>query len=180
MMKHLIVYILCLSILNASCQNGNSTVTKTKYQQTEDSIKALLPNPVDYVNDFERILTRDEINSLISIIDSIKKTDGLQFAIITWDTSSMPKMDFELLNLATANKWGVGDKEKHNGILIGFSNGLRKINIQNGFGIAKVYSNEETKNIIEQTIKPFLKQGQFYEGLKAGILKMTEELRGRI
>jgi uncharacterized protein len=92
----------------------------------------------------------------------------------------MPKMDFELLNLATANKWGVGDKEKHNGILIGVSKGLRKINIQNGFGIAKVYSNEETKNIIEQIIKPFFKQGQFYEGLKAGMLMMTEELRERI
>jgi uncharacterized protein len=163
-----------------SCQNGNSTVSKTKYQHTEDSIKAFLPDPIDYVNDFERILTRNEINSLISIIDSIKKTDGPQFAIITWDTSSMPKMDFELLNLATANKWGIGDKDKHNGILIGVSKGLRKINIQNGFGIAKVYSNEETKNIIEQTIKPFFKQGQFYDGLKAGMLKMTEELRGRI
>ncbi len=180
MKKLHLIYILCLGIFFTSCQNGNSTVTKTKYQQTEDSIKALLPNPVDYVNDLERILTRDEINSLISIIDSIKKTDGPQFAIITWDTSSMPKMDFELLNLATANKWGVGDKDKNNGILIGVSKGLRKINIQNGFGIAKVYSNEETKNIIEQTIKPFLKQGQFYEGLKAGMLKMTEELRERI
>jgi len=45
---------------------------------------------------------------------------------------------------------------------------------KNGFDIAKVYSNEETKNIIEQTIKPFFKQGQFYEGLKGGMLKMTE------
>ena len=51
---------------------------------------------------------------------------------------------------------------------------------KNGFGIAKVYSNEETKNIIEQIKKPFFIQGQFYEGLKAGMLKMTEELRGRI
>ena len=66
-------------------------------------------------------------------------------------------MDFELLNLATAKKWGVGDKDKNNGILISFSNGLRKVNIQNSLGIAKVYSNEETKNIIEQTIKPFFK-----------------------
>jgi uncharacterized protein len=66
-------------------------------------------------------------------------------------------MDFELLNLATAKKWGVGDKDKNNGILISFSNGLRKVNIQNSLGIAKVYSNEETKNIIEQTINPFFK-----------------------
>ena len=179
-MKHLIIYIFLLGILNASCQNRNSTDTNKIYQQNEDSIKALLPNPVDYVNDFENILTLNEVSSLISIIDSIKNTGGPQFAIISWDTSTMPKMDFELLNLALANKWGIGDKDKNNGILIGFSKGLRKVNIQNGLGIAKLYSNEETKNIIEQTIKPFFKQGQFYEGLKAGILKMTEELRGMI
>ena len=180
MTKHLLIYILCLGILNASCQNSNSTSPKSKYQQTEDSIKALLPNPIDYVNDFERILTRNEINSLISIIDSIKNNNGPEFAIITWDTASMPKMNFELLNLLTANKWGVGDKDKNNGILIGISNGLRKVNIQNGLGIAKVYSNEETKNIVEQTMNPFFKQGKFYEGLKAAIMRMTEELRGRI
>jgi uncharacterized membrane protein YgcG len=29
-------------------------------------------------------------------------------------------------------------------------------------------------------MKPFLKQGKFYEGLKAAIMSMTEELRGRI
>ena len=180
MTKHLLIYILCLGILNASCQNSNSTSPKSKYQQTEDSIKALLPNPIGYISDYENILTKDEINSLISIIDSIKKTNGPEFAIISWDSATMPKMDFELLNLATADKWGVGDKDKHNGILIGISKGLRKVNIQNGFGIAKVYSNEETKNIVNQTMKPFLKQGKFYEGLKVAIMRMTEELRGRI
>lgn len=98
------------------------------------------PNPTGYVNDFERILTRNEINSLISIIGSIKN---------------------------------------NNGILIGIFKGLRKVNIQNGFGIAKVYSNEETKNIIEQIIKAFFKQGKFYEGLKAGIFEDYGRIDGK-
>ena len=179
-MKKIALHIICYILLLTSCQNGISQEFKGEQLQSEDSIKSLLPEPIGYVNDFEKILSNDETNALNSLIDSIKNANGAQFSIISWDTASMPKMNFELLNLATANKWGVGDKYKHNGILIGICKNLRKITIQNGFGIAKVYSNEETKNIIDQTMKPYFKLGQFYEGLKAGMLKMTEELKGRI
>ena len=86
-------------------------------------------------------------------------------------------MDIQEYTLELANKWGVGVKELNNGILIGVSIEAKKIYIQIGTGIEKIYTNEQVKSVIDQTMKPAFKRERYYEGLFSGIIRITEELK---
>lgn len=41
-------------------------------------------------------------------------------------------------------------------------------------------TNEETSLVLNETILPYFKQSKYYEGIKAGILRMISELKGRL
>ena len=64
--------------------------------------------------------------------------------------------------------------------MIAISRGYRQIRIQNGDGIALVLSDEETAEILQKQFFPYFKKEEYFEGTKAGILKLIELLRKRL
>jgi uncharacterized protein len=88
----------------------------------------------------------------------------------------MGPIDFERYTLLMLRTWGVGKRQKNNGILIVIAPGLRRIRIQNGYGIEKVLTNEQTKTVLDKTFLPYFKEGKFYQGTKEGILAIMRTL----
>ncbi len=88
-----------------------------------------------WTSDFEHIFSSDQINELDSIISNFEKETTNEIAIVTIESSWTTKESFDSLTLAIAKNWGIGKKDKNNGILIGICTGLRTIRIQNGYGI---------------------------------------------
>ncbi|MCY7360934.1 MAG: TPM domain-containing protein [Ignavibacteria bacterium] len=117
-----------------------------------------LPKPTGWVNGFEALYTDDQERALDSIITILKSQTGIEISIVTIDTIYISKDNFEDLTLHIANMWGVGEKIKNKRILIGISRDYRKIIIENGYGIEKLISNNDTKKIIDKYfIIPFRK-----------------------
>lgn len=139
-----------------------------------------IPQPRGWVNDFENILTPAEEQALDSLITAYQKQTTVQIAIITIDTLMVTDNNFEPYTLDIANTWGVGDKEKDNGILIGFSSGHRRVRIQNGLGFEKLITNAETKVIVDTAMLPQFKQGNYYQGIRNGLLEMMQLLNERM
>ena len=110
-------------------------------------------------------------------MSDINNETKLEFALVTISSKMMGNLDIQKYTLELANKWGVGLKELNNGILIGVSIQERKIYIQIGSGIEAIYTNNQVKSVIDQTITPAFKMQRFYEGLFAGIIRITEELK---
>ena len=133
--------------------------------------------PIGWVNDFEFILTPQEEQKLDSILTRFENETSVELAVITIDTSWVAKSSFDSLVLVFHNSWGVGKKDKNNGIVIGISKGYRKIRITNGYGIEPILSDNETKKIMDELILPEFKKDLFYEGLRKGILKISEKVR---
>lgn len=52
---------------------------------------------------------------------------------------------------------------------------LRQIRIENGLGTQVWLSNEQTQNIIDNTIIPYYRQGNYFEGTKQGILAIEKQ-----
>ena len=136
-----------------------------------------LPKPVGYVNDFENILSTSEERYLDSIIRDFENRTTNQIAIITVDTSMVKKTDFDNYILRIFNAWGVGQKEKNNGIVIGFSRSYRMIRIENGRGIEKILSNGETKTIVDSAFIPLFKKGLYFDGVVSGLNAIMQRLR---
>jgi uncharacterized protein len=112
-------------------------------------------------------------------IATVPKT-SIQIAVVTNDTTLTTPEDFDDFTLRVAKDWGGGQKDKDNGILIGISAGLRKIRIQNGYGIEKILSNEETKLIVDSAFIPAFRQGSYFEGTKNGIGVLMDVLGVKI
>jgi uncharacterized protein len=142
-------------------------------QKIKDTI---IPKPIGHVNDFEKIYSPDEIKTLDSTIIEFEKRTTIQIAIITIDTLMVDRRNFDSWTLKVMNTWGVGQKEKNNGILIGISKGYRRIRIQNGAGIVKILSNQETKEIIDKSFLPFFKDGKYFEGTVNGLQALINKL----
>jgi uncharacterized protein len=143
---------------------------------SQDRKKDKLPQAVGFVNDFEDIFSTGQENFLDSMIRAYEKGTTIQIALITVDTSMISRNDFDKYILQIANAWGVGQKEKNNGIVIGISKGFRTMSIQNGYGIANILSDSETKKIIDTAFIPLFKNGEYFEGVINGLKVIMNKL----
>ncbi|MBN8785695.1 MAG: TPM domain-containing protein [Terrimonas sp.] len=173
----------------ASCQTKNFNKSNQEADTTVKGLRSFqqifwdsLPEPTGYVNDYENLYTDTEEKALDSLMSDFRKSTTIQIVLITFDTTMTTKDSLESLTLRILNAWGVGQKDKNNGIVVGISSGYRKMRIQNGYGIERILTNSETKEIIDTAFIPGFKEGKYFEGtltglktLMATLLKNAEE-----
>jgi uncharacterized protein len=177
-----------LILLLAFSTNAQDNIYKDKV----DSLKAKsnerlrkvfwdnLPKPLNWTNDYENLFSDEEEIKLNQIISDFEKETTVEIAIVTIDTLKVSQENFEDLTLHIARTWGVGKKEKSNGILIAISKGYSQIRIQNGDGITPILSDEETSEIIRNQFFPYFKKDEYFKGTQAGLLKIMELLKTRL
>ncbi|HZG25789.1 MAG TPA: TPM domain-containing protein, partial [Chitinophagaceae bacterium] len=56
---------------------------------------------------------------------------------------------------------------------------LRRVRIQNGYGIEKILSNEDTRVIIDNVMMPAFRANNFFNGTKEGLLAIIRKLEQR-
>ena len=64
-----------------------------------------------------------------------------------------------------AQKWGIGQKGKDNGILIYAAMEEHKIRIETGYGVEHLLTDALSRRIIENVIKPNFRVENYYNGL---------------
>ncbi len=130
-----------------------------------------------WVNDFENVLSETEAKSLDSLIADFEARSSVEISVVSIPQFATETERFDELTLHIAQTWGIGKKEKNNGILIGFSDSHHRIRIQNGLGTEKYLSDERTKQIIEEKLIPDFKSRNYYEGLFACIEALKQEFK---
>lgn len=148
------------------------------YGQKENTVlgSSTMPSPISYTSDFEQLFTKAEITQLDSLIVYFQHRTNHQIALVTLGELQCNKENFNDYTLALANTWGVGQKEKDNGILIAISRQFRQMRIQNGNGIKHILSDDETKQIIDTAFIPNFKNGNYFEGTKTGLAALMKAL----
>ena len=137
-------------------------------------------NPIKHygwVTDYEKLYTKDQIENLNNVITKFEKQTSNEIVILTIDSLRVTEENFDALSLLVANEWGIGKPEKNNGILIAISKDFKKIRIQNGIGIEKIVSDDETKEIIEKYFIPEFKENNYYNGTLNGVLEIIKKLK---
>lgn len=121
------------------------------------------PSPERLVNDFENILSSQEEQQLESKLRSYNDTTSTQIAVVT-----VPDFgQYELADYSQrlAQKWGIGQKGKNNGILILVSKSMRQARIEVGYGMEGLVPDATAHRIIEEYMIPNFKQGQYFQGI---------------
>jgi uncharacterized protein len=166
----------------ASCQgqkqeNKNSTTDKA--QTFRQIFWDSLPKPVGYINDYENIYSDGEEKILDSLIKDFESRTTIQIAVITIDTTMTTTDSLDALTLRFGKVWGVGQKDKNNGVTIGISQGYRRMRIQNGYGIEKVLTDDETKQIIDTAFIPSFRNAEYFKGTYNGLIALMNILKQR-
>ncbi|MEE1883961.1 TPM domain-containing protein [Pedobacter flavus] len=122
--------------------------------------------PSKLVNDYSNTLSPDQIASLEQKLVAFDDSTSIQVAIAI--LKSVGDYDINDYALQLGRKWGVGGKDNNSGVIIVVAIGDRKISIQTGYGMEGVLPDIYTKRIIENDIKPYFKNQDYYGGLEAG------------
>ena len=114
--------------------------TNTKNSSTNDNNSIFkIPQPRGNVNDYEGLFSIAQRKSLDSLLKNFESRTTIQIVIISIDTTMVSRDSFEDFTLSVLKTWGVGQKGKNNGVLIGISAGYGMLRIQNGYGIEKIF-----------------------------------------
>lgn len=125
------------------------------------------PSPPRLVNDFAGMLSTDEIATLEKKLNDYNDSTSTQIAIVilnNLDGDEAGNYAFKL-----GDKWGIGRKQKDNGMLILVSKETRDAFIATGRGMEGAITDVHCKRIIENIIVPAFKGGKYYDGLDGAV-----------
>ncbi|OSZ77277.1 methanol dehydrogenase [Chitinophagaceae bacterium IBVUCB2] len=132
------------------------------------------PSPPKLVNDFTGTLTKQQVDALEAKLVAYDDSSSNQIAVVVVNT--LDGHDVSDFAFTIGREWGVGNKDKNNGIVLLVAKEDRKINIQVGYGLEGAVPDVTAKRIIENEITPNFKEGNYYRGLEEGtdaIIKAT-------
>ena len=132
------------------------------------------PKPIGYVNDFENVLSLEEVTKLENLLINYEKQTYNELVIVTISKTEN-EIDFDTYALDLSKNWGVGKKNKDNGLVIVISNQLGRIRICTGTGTEKILTDEICNTILEENIIPNFKNGEIYKGIESGINALIEK-----
>lgn len=122
------------------------------------------PSPPRLVNDFVGgLLSPAQIQALEQKLVAYNDSTSSQLTIVILKT--VQPYESGDVALKILRDWGVGQKDKNNGIVLLWAPGDRKIAIQTGYGMEGVLPDMYAKRIISDVIVPNFKELKYYEGL---------------
>ncbi len=126
-----------------------------------------IPKEGMLVNDFSGILSSGQIQTLNAQLADFEKRTTIEFAVVT--VSSLQGFSIEEFSLGLANAWGVGKKDKNNGVILLVAPNERKVRIEVGLGLEQQLSDNAASDIIQNTILPAFKSGNMGLGIINGV-----------
>lgn len=175
--------LLLIVLIAASCGQKKRTATDTGNKKTviPEHFQDLIPGkPIGYTSDFAHRFSPSEVSILDSIISAHKKATTNEIVVVTLDldNASVPHDgDLDSLSVQIMRHWGVGTKEKNNGVGIVVCPGLKAISIRVGYGLEEKLTNTECRKIIDDLMIPLFKQGEIFEGTRAALEAVINEIK---
>ncbi len=148
-------------------------LSETKSSEIVIDTLGSFPFPIGSVSDYENVFSETQISELAEIIANYEKETTREIAIVTIKTIE-PYDNITDYSTDLANEWGIGKPETDNGLLILFSKNLREIRISTGFGTERKLTDEICKNVIDKTIIPKFKSGEYYNGIENGLVELIK------
>ena len=126
----------------------------------DDNIPA---KPYAWVNDYPNLLRANEEVALNKKLMMYQDTTSTQIFIVIMNEHGNVPVD--MMAVEIGEKWGIGQKNKDNGVIILMYPDDREVSIQIGYGLEQYIPDAIAKRIIENEMIPYFKEGKYYEGL---------------
>lgn len=121
------------------------------------------PNPPRLVNDAVGMLNRAEREALEQKLRGYADSTSTQITVVILKSTQPYEISDYAFGLG--RKWGIGQKDKDNGILLLWATDDRKVYIATGYGMEGVLPDGICKRIVNTKIIPSFKQQAWLQGL---------------
>lgn len=125
------------------------------------------PQPAKYCNDFANLLSSDEAITLESKLESYYDSTSTQLVVVI--VHNLDGMALWEYAQQLGEKWGVGQKDKDNGLVLLIATEEHKIFITTGYGLEDKITDAQSKRIITQIISPAFKQKAYAAGINQAL-----------
>lgn len=134
------------------------------------------PKEETSVYDYIHLLQEGQKNTLEQKL--ISYSDSTSTQIVVAIISSTEGEEINYLGAQWGQKWGLGQADKDNGVLVLLARDDRRIAINTGYGTEGNLTDAMSKRIIENVILPQFKQDNYYGGLSDGADAIFQVLTG--
>ena len=133
------------------------------------------PNPPRLVNDFTNTLSESQRSALENKLVAYNDSTSTQISIVL--IRSVGQYDISDYTFQLGEKWGIGRKDKDNGMLILAAMEDRKVFMATGYGLEGAIPDAVANKIVDNVIVPAFKAEAYYEGLNQAtdmVIKLAE------
>lgn len=116
-----------------------------------------------YVNDYANILSEETENEIQSMSVQLSNTDGTQMVVVT--VEDLEGLSVEEYANQLFNKFGIGEADSDNGLLILVSRDDRKIRVEVGYGLEGVINDGKAGRYLDAYAVPYLKNDEWDKGI---------------
>jgi uncharacterized protein len=153
-------------------RRGIGLVTKTCFWmfslcllQNVAAQEGILPQATSYVTDYARVIDPAAKEQIERLCRELETKTGTQLAVVT--LGSLGGDPIEDFAVKLFEQWGIGKKDKSNGLLLLIAVQDRKSRIEVGYGLEPVITDGISGEIL-RSLRPYFRANQYGEGLHAG------------
>jgi uncharacterized protein len=131
-----------------------------------DALLDRLSRPDRFVNDYANVFSREQREALESCVQEGREKTTAEIAVVARQSLE----GGEIADFANRlfEKWGIGRKDKDNGILLIAALQDRAVRIEVGYGLESVMTDSHNGVILDSYVIPHFRDERYAEGLEAG------------
>jgi uncharacterized protein len=135
------------------------------------------PKPDRYFNDYAGVVSKEAAHRFNEQLAQFERETSDQVVVAVF-SKMQSDSDIADYTQRVAQAWGVGQKERRNGVVLFVFIQDHKMFIQVGYGLEGALPDITAFDITEYKIKPHFRNGDYEGGLAAGIDSIFKAIRG--
>ncbi|MGB5078087.1 MAG: TPM domain-containing protein [Sphingorhabdus sp.] len=113
--------------------------------------------------------------ALASKLETLEKKSQRQFVVAT--ITDLQGYDISDYGYQLGRNWGIGDKQRNDGILLLVAPNDRKVRIEVGYGLEGIMTDALSHRIVQDRILPSFRSGDYPGGISAGVDSVITQLQ---
>jgi uncharacterized protein len=128
------------------------------------------------VVDQAKLLPPATVEELTRLLEQHEKATSNQVVVVT--VASLQGYTIEDYGYQLGRQWGIGQKERNNGVLLIVAPNERAVRIEVGYGLEGAITDAVSRDIIDTRILPRFREGDYAQGIVDGTKAILSALAG--
>ncbi|MFA4844815.1 MAG: TPM domain-containing protein [Candidatus Margulisiibacteriota bacterium] len=136
-----------------------------------------LPLSRGFVNDYIGLLDASSSQKIAEVCRQLEKQTSAEIALAI--VATVAPLDSKEYAVKLFEKWGIGKKNKDNGLLVLFARDERRVEVEVGYGLEGIITDARAGRILDEYAIPYFKQGNYSAGLLNTVTALADRISGR-